>query len=108
MAKTYRSTFFRHYLIIHQNLVLSYSVSYQALIRTIRTYTLTKFLSMDIKLYRLCADRENRRRQKCKALEFQRGKVMILQDSIVVNFTDRTPQVMVMVNMERIILSPEI
>ncbi len=73
--------------------------------------TLTKFLSIDIKLYRLCADRENRHRQKRKALEFQRGKVMILQDSIAVNFTDRIPQitekVMVIVNMERIILSPK-
>lgn len=71
--------------------------------------TPTKFLSRDIKLYQLCPDRENSHRQKCKALEFQRGKVMILQDSIAVNFTDRTPQVMekvmVMVNMERIILS---
>ena len=77
----------------------------------IRTSTLTKFLSIDIKFYRLCADRENGSRQKHKALEFQRGKVMILQDSIAVNFTDRTPQimekVMVMANMERIILSPK-
>lgn len=36
---------------------------------------------------------------------------MMLQDSIAVNFTDRTPQimekVMIMVNMERIILSPK-
>ena len=71
--------------------------------------TPTKFLSIDIKLYQLCPDRENSHRQKCKALEFQRGKVMILQDSIAVNFTDKTPQimgkVMVIVDMERIILS---
>ena len=73
--------------------------------------TLTKFLSIEDKLYQLCTDTENRHQQKRKALEFQRGKVMILQDSIAVNSTDTAPQVMekvmVMVNMERIILSPK-
>ena len=71
--------------------------------------TLTIFLSTDVKLYRLCAYTENRHQQKRKALEFQREKVMILQDSIAVNSTNRAPQVMekvmVMVNIERIILS---
>jgi hypothetical protein len=85
-------------------------ISYQVMIHTQESGCLysDKILIRGYqRVYRLWADRENGSQQKHKDMEFQKGKVMILQDSIAVNFTDRAQQIMqklmVRVNMKRII-----